>query len=384
MKMRELSRVGITAVIITLLATSATLGAGQLSAASQALDANYVTVHNGLTGMTWDGKEFIGTYGITDVPLVNISLDGQKVTRFAPSFVGKDECYAAVSQGKAGFPQGYLYVNNETAIYKIDPRGSSVQVFSSPPGAHRIAYVAFDTVGTWGNVLFALDDNGMLWSFTADGTATVLGNFSSFASAQSDKVGGLKPEGIAVAPQSFGALGGYLLITLEGAGRILAIPPNKPGSVTTVAQLPGEEPERIMQIPPASDLYVAEFDTGARLRIPAANFSNYVGSMLVITEGENEPFGSLAVLQPSGSNVTTTRIGTVTGNPHFEGASWVPANASAASQTLPTTQSQSTSESTASGGISGAVLVGGGALLVAVVVAAALLISRRGRTSRPR
>jgi hypothetical protein len=371
--MKRLTRLGIFAATLALFLSSTVAQTSQLAASSSALDANYVTIDKGLTGMTWDGKEFIASYGISNVPLINVSLDGQKVTPFAPKFVGKDECYAAVSQGKAGFPAGYLYVNFDPSIYQIDPTGNSVTVFSTPPGSSRIAYVAFDTVGTWGYALFALDDNGLLWSIKSDGTAKVLGNLSIFANEQSSRLG-LKPEGIAVAPQSFGAFSGYLFVTLEGAGRIVAIPPNGT-KVMPVIMMSGEEPERILQIPPASDLYAAEFDTGARVRVPAANFSSYVGSLLIITEGENEPFGSFTVLQPAGSNVTLTRIGTVTGRPHYEGASFVPTSAS------PTGTLSTTSQSTTAGGAISPVLAGGAALLVAVVVLAVYFVARRGGKS---
>jgi len=179
---------------------------------------------------------------------------------------------------------------------------------------------------------------------------------------------------MAVAPQSFGAFAGYLFITLEGAGRILAIAPNDT-KVMPVALMPGEEPERVLQIPAGSDLYLAEFDTGARVRVPAANFTNYVGSLLVITEGENEPFGSFTVLQPAGSSITMTRIGNVTGRPHYEGASFVPATASATG-----TQSMSTSSLGPAGSVVTPVLAGGAALLVAVVLVV-FFISRRGSKS---
>ena len=372
--MKAPKRLGILAATLALLLSSTVAQTSQLAASSSALAANYVTIDKGLTGMTWDGKEFIASYGISDVPLINVSLDGQKVTPFAPKFVGKDECYAAVSQGKAGFPAGYLYVNFDPSIYQIDPTGNSVTVFSTPPGSSRIAYVAFDTVGTWGYALFALDDNGMLWSIKSDGTAKVLGNLSIFANEQSSRLG-LKPEGIAVAPRSFGAYGGYLFVTLEGAGRILAIPPNDT-RVMPVALMPGEEPERILLIPAASDLYAAEFDTGARVRVPAANFTDYVGSLLVITEGENEPFGSFTVLQPAGSVITTVRIGNVTGRPHYEGASFVPTTASVGG-----TPSMTSTVPTGPGGFDTTTLAGGAAVLVAVVVLAVYFVSRRGSKS---
>jgi len=373
--MKGLRRLGTLAATLALFLLSTVAQTGQSAASYGYGFSTSVTIAKGLTGMTWDGKEFIASYGINNVPLVNVSLDGQTVTPFAPKFVGKDECYAAVSLGKAGFPAGYLYVNFDPSIYQIDPTGSTVTLFSTPPGSSRIAYVAFDTVGTWGYALLALDDNGLLWSIRSDGTAKVLANFSSFAGPLSSQRGGLKPEGIAVAPQSFGALAGYLFITLEGAGKILAISPNDTSKVTVVS-MPGEQPERVIQIPAASDLYVAEFDTGARVRIPAANFSNYVGSLLVITEGEVEPFGSFNVLQPAGNNFTLTRIGAVTGKPHYEGASFVPTSAS------PTgTQTITTSESSTAGGVITPVLAAGAALLVAVVVLALYFISRRGGKS---
>jgi hypothetical protein len=372
--MKRLTRLGTLAVALTLVLSSTAAQPHQLSASSGALATGSVFIDKGLTGLTWDGKEFISSYGINNVPLINISLDGQKVTRFAPSFVGIYEVYAAISQGKAGFPSGYLYVNSGPSIYEIGPNGSNVRLFSTPAGASRVSYVAFDTVGSWGYLLLALDDNGLLWSITSDGTTRVLGNFSSFKTTGCSLVcGGLKPEGIAVAPQSFGAYGGYLLVTLEGAERVMAIPPGDTSKVTTIVQFNGEEPERVIQIPPQSDLYVAEFDTGAMIKVPAANFSGYAGSMLIITEGEAQPSGTFNVLRATGNNVTMTRIGSVTGNPHFEGASFV------STATLATaSQSTTASESTPVGGVGTATLVGGVALVVAVVVLAVFLVSRRG------
>jgi len=282
-----------------------------------------------LIGLTWDGKEFIASCNETNTRLLNVSLDGRSVVPFAPNFSATKEVYLAVSQGNAGFPKGYLYASAGLSIFEFTPTGSSWRVFSSPPGASRISYLAFDTVGTWGYALFALDDDGLLWSITADGAAKVLENFSNFGQGQ-----GLKPEGIAVAPQSFGGLGGQLIITLEGATRVLAIPPNDTSKLVTIAQLPGEEPERVLAIPPQSDLYVAGWVTGTTYGMPAADLSKYVGSLIVITEGENEPFASFTVLQATGDNVTKIRIGTVPGSPHLEGASFVPSSLASGATTI--------------------------------------------------
>ena len=364
--MRRWWRLGAATAVLLILFSSGT-HAFALAGPNPAV-LKSVFIAKELTGLTWDGSEFIATNGTTNVPLVKVSLDGKTVAPFAPSFVGKDEVYIAISQGQAGFPAGYLYVNSDPSIYQISPNGSSVRLFSSPPGASRIAYVAFDTVGTWGNLLFAVDDNGLLWSIKSDGTAAVLDNFTT------DFGKGLKPEGIAVAPQSFGAYGGDLIVTLEGVGRVLAIPPGDPSVWTTIATLPGQAPERVLTIPPQSDLYLAGFDTGNMSMVPAANFTSYADAMLVVTEGETEKLGTFNVLQASGGQVSLTEIGAVDFRPHFEGAAWVPAN------------ELSTASATASGSevgqISIGTLVGGlGLLGVAVVLAFYFAFWRRRRLS---
>jgi hypothetical protein len=299
---------------------------GMTARADSSPGASGPVIAKQLIGLTWDGKEFIASYNETKTHLLNVSLDGQRVVPFAPNFSATKEVYLAVSQGNAGFPKGYLYASADLSIFEFTPTGSSWRVFSSPPGASRISYLAFDTVGTWGYALFALDDDGLLWSITADGTAKVLENFSNFGQV-------LKPEGIAVAPKSFGSFGGQLIVTLQAASRVLAIPPNDTRKVVTIAQLPGEEPERVLVIPPESDLYVAAWVNGTMYRVPAADLSRYVGSLMVITEGEVESFSSFTVLQATADNVTKTRIGTVHGSPHLEGATFVPSSLAGAATT---------------------------------------------------
>jgi hypothetical protein len=325
-----------------------------------------------LIGLTWDGKEFIASYNETNTHLLNVSLDGRRVVPFAPDFSATKEVYMAVSQGNAGFAKGYLYASADLSIFEFTPTGSSWRVFSSPPGASRISYVAFDTVGTWGYSLFALDDDGLLWSITADGAAKVLENFSNFGQGQH-----LKPEGIAVAPLSFGGFGGQLIITLQAADRVLAISPNDTSKVVTIAQIPGEEPERVLVIPPESDLYVAAWANGTAYRVPAADLSRYVGSLVVITEGELEPFSSFTVLQATGDNVTKTRIGIVRGTPHLEGATFVPSSLAGGA----TTSSNPSSTVPDIGASATTIALILGVAVVAILVTA--LKFKRGRSKAP-
>ncbi|MDA4118014.1 MAG: hypothetical protein OK455_06690 [Thaumarchaeota archaeon] len=326
-----------------------------------------------LTALAWDGKEFIASYGENKSALLNVSLAGQRVIPFARNFSATKEAYVAISQGDAGFPKGYVYVSADLSIFEFTPTGSSWRVFSSPPGASRISYLAFDTVGTWGHLLFALDDNGLLWSINADGTAKVLENFSNFGQGQA-----LKPEGIVVAPQSFGAFGGQLIITLQAATRVLAIPPNDTSKVVTIAQLPGEEPESVLAIPPNSDLYVAAWVNGTAYRMPAADLLRYVGSLIVVTEGELEPFSSFTILQATGDNVTKTRIATVSGSPHLEGASFVPSSLD--STTLIGTAINNPTPAVPNIEVT-ATVIGLMLGLAAVVILATILKLKRGRSS---
>jgi len=273
-----------------------------------------------LIGLTWDGDGFIASYGEAADYLLNVSLDGRTVTRFAPSFSGWNETYIAIGDGSAGFPAGEIYVSSNQSIYQISASGDRVSVFSTPQGVSRIGFLAFDRVGTWGRALFAVDDNGLLWSIAADGTAKVVQNFGK----------GVKPEGIAVAPPGYGKFGGYLFVSLELAKEVVAIAPNDTSRVFIAAKVAGEAPERIMSIPPNSDLFVAKLAEGTILRVPASTFSGLEGSLLMITEGDIEANGSISVLSAAGTHLNQERLYTEPNHPHFEAADFVPAGLSQA------------------------------------------------------
>ncbi len=269
-----------------------------------------------LTGLAWSGHGFIASNGETKGGLLNVSLDGRTVTPFAPSFGTVDEAYIALSDGRAGFPPGQLFVSSNRTIYEFNPEGTEYTAFSSPPGASRIGYLAFDMLGAWGYQLLATDDNGLVWTIASNGTARVV---TQFAPDQ-------KPESVAVAPASFGRFAGCLFVGLEYASRVVALPPNDPRHPVNVTQVPNEEPERILLVPPASDLYVAMFN-GSILRVGAQSLAPYVGTLLMITEGDSKPVGSMTSLAVVGDNVTETRFFQLEGHPHFEGADFVHASA---------------------------------------------------------
>ncbi len=271
-------------------------------------------VQKQLTGLAWNGKDFIASYGEFTSYLLNVSITDKTVAPFAPSFSGQNETYIAIGDGSAGFPKGMLYVSSLQSIYRVSSTGDNFSVFSTPPGASRIGYLAFDRVGTWGRALFAVDDNGLLWSVAANGTAKVIENFGAHQ----------KPEGITVAPTTFGGYGGYLFVSLEYGKSLVAIAPNDTSKVITVTQFPSEAPERVLTIPSNSDLFVAKWIEGTVISIPAANMTKYAGALLIITEGDAEANGSIMVATAAGRNLTETVILHESDHPHFEGADFVP------------------------------------------------------------
>jgi len=305
-----------------------------------------------------NGTDFIASHGENASSLLKVSLDGKTVAPFAPSLSGKNETYIAVSDGNGGFPKDNLYVSSLKSIYEVSPSGDSFRVFSTPPGVSRIGYLAFDQVGSWGHALLAVDDNGLLWSISANGTAKVIEDFGV----------GLKPEGIAVAPLTFGSFGGDLIVSLERkAPQVVAISPSDTSKVVTIAQFPNEEPERVLFIPSDSDLFIAKFVEGTVLKITAVNFSGYAGSLLVITEADIFPTATITVLRAAGPNVTETRIYQET-HPHFEAAAFVP---SGASRSLTGNASSSASTSAPLGGV---LTSEAAPILVAVVAAIAVVV----------
>ena len=156
----------------------------------------------------------------------------------------------------------------------------------------------------------------------------------------------------------------------------MAIPRSDPSNFTTVANFPGEAPERVMLIPANSDLFLAKYDQGVIVRMNSSVFSSYAGSLLVITEGEAGQTGSINVLKATGGNVTVVKVFQDSASPHFEGAAFVPTQLATAVIT--------TSTGVTTGGTTSALYAGLATAAVAVVVAVLLAYERvRGKKETP-
>ncbi len=302
--------------------------------------------------VTWAGSAFIASSRDGATRLVKVGTDGA-VQPFAASFSGQGEVYVAISGGKAGFPDGQLFLCSGDSIYEMDQAGGSATSFSTPSKGTTINYIAFDTTGAWGFLLYALDASGQLWAIDSTGRATLVTSLGS----------NLTPEGIAIAPSTFGSFSGDMIVSLESSHGVVALSKGSPGTVTTLVNFSGEAPERVLLIPDGSDLFVAKYDQGVIVRIAARAFANYAGSLLVITEGEAGQTGSLSVLKAVGSNVTVTPLFQDSTSPHFEGAAFVPAeliptvNSTTSGVTTSSSQTVSTYTALALFAIAGGIIV---------------------------
>ena len=264
-------------------------------------------------GLAWTNGAFIVSSRNGDTHLLKVSRDGQTIEPFAPSFSGEGEVYFAISKGKSGFPEGYIYVSSGNSIYKIDPTGNEVTLFSTPFEQMGLGYIAFDTVGSWGNLLYAVNFNGLLWSIDSEGNANLVLDLGN----------DLLPESIDFAPLDFGGYGGDMLIALEMDRKVIAISDEDPGQVTVLIEFVDESPERVLVIPADSDLYIAKYDENLVVKLAAGYFSGYEGGIVVITEGEYGERGSITILEADGNVIVVTKVAESTDNPHFEGAVFV-------------------------------------------------------------
>ena len=284
--------------------------------------------------VSWTGNAFIASSRDSVTRLFKVGTDGS-VLPFAASFSGQGEVYVAISTGQAGFSAGELFLCSGDSIYEVDPAGASAKLFSTPSIGTTINFLAFDSDGAWGFLLYALGAAGQLWAIDSSGHPSLVVELGN----------NLTPEGIAVAPPALGKYAGEMLVSLEGSHNIVAIPKGNPSNATTLASFPGEAPERVMVVPANSDLFVGKYDLGVIVRMNASAFAGYAGSLLVITEGEAGQTGSINVVRAVGGNMVITPLLQDSTSPHFEGASFVPSGLVTAVISAGTTTGTATSPS---------------------------------------
>jgi len=275
---------------------------------------------NGPIGIVWTGSKFLISVREKENEAISklalLSPDGSKVEPAFPDFVGGHEVYFAISHGLKGFPKNYIYAVSHDVILEIDPSLTRIRNLSRPYPFDPVIFLAFDDVGTWNNTLLATTEDGSVWRIDVSGKSEriiVLGQHTWF-------------EGIAVAPLGYGEIGGYLVLSSKEQEKVIAISPEKPHKVIDVVSVKGEQPEHVFFIPPAKDLLIAMNEDRVIARISAERLKPYVGSMFLVTEGENNRTGSIYAITPSGDDYKVEKLFSKR-NPHFEGYTFIgPAN----------------------------------------------------------
>ena len=212
----------------------------------------------------------------------------------------------------AGFVAGDVYVNRgpNGEISRLDATGNVLaDVWADLPSAGLWGGLAFDKTGTFGGRLVAADVNGKI--FLADSGAGV----TQLVDLAARMGVAMRLEGLAVAPSSFGPLGGQIIVGVEGtgdddpqSGKVYAVDAN--GTPTLLADI-GYCAENIAFVPASGGtLYHTQlsFERERDNKLLVASASQFVaraGRMLVT----NEMSGDLWEVAWDGANYIQSLAG---------------------------------------------------------------------------
>ena len=245
---------------------------------------------NGPVGLAWDGERFIASWRDDGTSaLVTITPDGI-VSPFSESFRGGHEVYLKASPGLGGFKNDSIFLSTYFYnIIELDAEGNILRNVSRPYPFDPVVFFTFDTVGSWNFSMLATTEDGSVWTIDPEGNhkrIIVLGQRTWL-------------EGITVAPRDFGQIGGDMILAVEEGEKVIAISPLGENRVLEVAQFPGELPEKIEVVPPSKDLFISLVDRDEIVKIDRNDLVDYVGALLLITEGRNNTYGSINIISPS-------------------------------------------------------------------------------------
>lgn len=216
----------------------------------------------------------------------------------------------------AGFARGDIFVNRgpHGEISRLSSGGAVLADVWVDLGSDGLwGGITFDTTGSFGGRLVALDNNGKVFLINAQGNAALLVDLAARIGAA------LRSEGVGVAPASFGPFAGHIIVGIEGSndddpqtGNVYAVDQN--GNPTLLANI-GYTAEHIAFIPPnVGTYYQAElsFERPRENRLWSVSSSQFlarVGHMLVI----NEMSGDLWEIAWDGAKYTQSLAGRVPG-----------------------------------------------------------------------
>jgi hypothetical protein len=249
--------------------------------------------------------------------LNSIARDGSR-SRFAPEYqmYRRVESKIAVVPDSgppvdAGFTPGDIFIGRgpRTEVSRLSSSGEVIADVwvDLAEGDGLWGGLCFDTEGEFGGRMIAVESNGKIYLINPDGTFTLHVDM------------GLRLEGVAVAPTTFGPFAKQMIVGCEGygdddphGGEIYAI--SKDNEQTLLANI-GYAAEHIQFILPGSGTYYQtqlSFDRERENRILAVSssqFLNRFGRMIIV----NEMTGELWEVAWDGARYTQQQVGRVPG-----------------------------------------------------------------------
>jgi hypothetical protein len=201
-----------------------------------------------------------------------------------------------VSPGLGGFPPFAVYAVQKQTIYKIPKQGgTAVPLVTIDTLENSETSLTFDTVGTFGYGLIAMDRLGEIWKVTHTGFAQLIVDL------------GHQMEGGQVAPLDFAPFGGQLLGTDDFTNSVFAV--SKRGVESPVVTY--DTPESVEFVPQVyceflqtgGSLFVASQFGNEIFKFPASDFTDVDDGLeaLVMTKA-----GKIGLLTTDGTTVTVS------------------------------------------------------------------------------
>ena len=207
-----------------------------------------------------------------------------------------EAAYPAVSPGFAFFAKGEVFLTQGPYVFEVGPKGGSMSLFTTVSAfgtnPNQPTGITFDTVGTFGfQMVLSGGPTGTILTVSSTAGQTVVGSV------------GYPVEGPAVAPLTFGAYAGDVLVGTGAANTMAAVTPA--GGVTTVTSWPGAwsvstVPATTCSFDGTDSYFVADESAGAVYAFPSSDFTSLAGDALVTSDSPTNPSG-VAEVSPTGA-----------------------------------------------------------------------------------
>lgn len=229
--------------------------------------------------------------------ILSIDSSGtQRVASLQAPFGCQQRDHLVISSGLGGFPTGYIYLAQGTwgqvNIWKISFDGTTSLFETNLPPLGPDVHITFDRTGSFGyDMIVAGGDQ--VWKINSSGKSSQLAEIP-IREKGDDSIG--NP---IVAPSSFGAYGGNILVPDPGTGNIFAISPQNEVSKIGLWQGASEilfVPQPLCSFGSQGTVFLSSLasDTGGSIAMyPKTEFAN-LGASALLTNQYNPSMGLMA------------------------------------------------------------------------------------------